>query len=708
MIQTAGGRQLRKKIIRHLAAFAVTAVFSLSFVIAASATVPYVSYNYNCDGEVVESSNIYKPDRALGGVDFGVGDFYEPTDMYIRDRQLYVLDSGNNRIVVCDTDAFTAKEVYVYENGTEVQITKSTGIYVDRVGRIFIADPENKCVWVTYDDGNVLCRVEKPESEYFDQALEFLPKRVVGDSVGNIYVQCTGVYEGLVIFDSTYSFTGFYGSEKVQTTAQLLQSYFWKQFMTSEQKEAMSNYVPSEIYNMDISDDDFMYTITPGSLAPGGKSKQEPDSIRCLNPKGSDILDTYMPANIEQIFEADNRYLNFIDIVYSDTGYINVLDNKQGRIYQLDSNMQLVSAFSGLGEYVGTFKSPSAIESLDDCIYVLDTANCNITKFSLTEIGLTVHQALDLYNSGDYEASLEPWLRVVDENSNFQLAYIGIGNAMFNDGRYKEALHYYELGKYSEGYSLAFKEYRITWLRDNFVWLLATAVLLAAGLKIFRTVRAKRFPKRSVAVAELSNGRLMLYSVLHPFVGYEEMRYKKKISYRFMLLVYAALVVLGVLEQQYMGRSFSMNSSADTSIFNIAVVRLVIILLFAVSNWAFSVLMNGKATFAQICGFTMISIIPYIICGVLRVGLSHVMVASEGVFLTVLMAVGIICSFALMMIAFSVFHEYEIGRSLFIFIITIIGMLLIAILGFLIYSLAQNVIDFIKTIFSEILYRLNV
>lgn len=676
----------------------------LSF--SCSAAVPYTSYNYDSTGNIVKSGDIYEPQDVISGEGMGLGGFTSPADLFVAGDVLYVLDSGNNRIVKQDLTTDTASEIFFTDGGAEVSLAKAAGIYVDAENRIYVADSENGCVWVADTFGTVINKITKPDSQYFDQDLEFLPRRVTGDSVGNIYVQCTGVYEGLVIFNENFAFSGFFGSEKVQTTAELLQSYFWKQLMTSEQKEAMANYVPSEIYSMDMSSENFLYTITPGSIISGLKYKSSADSIRCLNPKGSDVLESFMPPDVKRTFENDNKYLNFIDIVYSESGYINVLDNKQGKVYQFDNNMQLVSAFAGLGSFVGTFSQPCAIECYNDSILVLDSAKNNITVFSLTAMGKTVHTALEAYNNGDYAASLEPWLTVVEENPNFQLAYIGIGNALYNEADYEQAMHYYELARYTEGYSRAYKEYRITAMRDNFVWILVALILIIAAVKtVSMLIKKCKIPV--VGKISGSNFGLMLYSAFHPFVGFDRMRSRKIKSYGFTAAVFVMLVLQGVSEQQYMGKSFAIIDSSEINILSVTAVRLAVLLLFVVANWAFSVLMNGKATLADIWVFTCISLVPYIICGFIRVILSHVLVDTEGIFLTIILAIGIILSFALLMIAFSVFHEFEIGRSILLFIITVIGMLLMVVLAFLIYSLAQNVVDFVKTVFSEVVFRLN-
>ncbi len=696
---------MKRKLNRITIAFAVLCtVIGVSF--SCAAAVPYTSYNYDSSGKVVKSGDIYEPQGVISGELMNLGGFISPTDFFVLDDTLYVLDAGNDRIIKHNLNSGISSEVFISEGGKNISLVKTSGIYVATDGKIFVADSENGCVWVCDNEGKVETKITKPDSQYFDQELEFLPRKITGDSVGNIYVQCTGVFEGLVIFNDKYVFSGFFGSEKVQTTAELLQSYFWKQLMTSEQKEAMANYVPSEIYSMDMSRDNFLYTITPGSIISGLKYKSSAESIRCLNPKGSDVLESFMPKDVERAFENDNKYLNFVDIVYCESGYINVLDNKQGRVYQFDNNMQLVSAFGGMGSYIGTFVQPCAIETYGDNILVLDSSKNNITVFSLTEMGKTVHTALETYNDGDYSASLEPWLKVARENPNFQLAYIGIGNALYNEAEYKQAMDYYELARYTEGYSRAYKEYRITAMRDNFIWILLVLILVVVALKIGMSLIKKGKIPVIGKISESPFG-LMVYSAFHPLIGFDRMRSRKIKSYGFTAVVFAMLVLLGVCEQQYMGKSFAIIDSSEINIISVTAVRLAVMLLFVVANWAFSVLMNGKATLADIWIFSCISLVPYIICGFIRVVLSHLLVDTEGIFLTLILAVGIIISFALLMIAFSVFHEFELGRSVMLFVITVIGMLLMVILAFLIYSLAQNVVDFLKTVFSEFVFRLN-
>ena len=692
---------------KALTIFSVAAVFLACMASVSADSVPYASYTYDCDGNVVESGSVYSPMCVINGEGLNVGGFSGPADLFERDGYLYVLDSGNSRIVKTDIRGSFAKKIIPAESGEEIDLTKATGIYVDAKERIFIADSGNNAVWVLNADGAAEKKITKPDSEYFDKDIEFLPSRVIGDSVGNIYVQSTGIYDGLCIFDSEYQFTGFFGSEKVKTTSEILTSYFWKQFMTSEQKESMANYVPSEIYSMDISSEDFIYTITPGASLGTLPYKQNSDSIRCLNPKGSDTLKSDAPRNVEAALDSDNLYLNFIDVSYSESGYINLLDNKHGRIYQYDDNMRLITAFSGMGDFAGTFSNPCAIESTGEYILVLDAGKNNITVFEPTLIGTKIHNALSLYNSGNYQESLEPWLEVIEQNPNFQLAYIGIGNALFNEGNYKEAMSYYELAKDTEGYSNAYKEYRVIMMRNNIVWIVLVIVLAVVAIKLFSYLKRKKGLFAYFSASKMSSGYLMWYSARHPFIGFDAIRYNKRRCYPFCVVVFLLLVALGVAEQLFMGKSFGIVNTADTNILTVFLIRLAIVVLFVLSNWALSVLLDGKATVGEICTFSSIALVPYIICGFIRVILSHFLTAQENIFLTLLMLVGIGMGVALMLIGFSVFHEFETGKAVLILLLTLVGMLLITVLAFLLYSLTQNIVDFVRTIAGEFIFRMN-
>ena len=463
----------------------------LAVAFPAGAVIPYRSYTYDSYGNAVDAADLYEPEMTRNGYDLGVNMMAQPTDMYVSEEGLlYILDAGNSRVLVLDRELkFHHTVDKIMLDGQPQELAKASGIYVDQKGRIYIADTGNNRILCMEKDGKIFRTIEKPESEYFNEQVEFLPNKLVMDRAGNLYVQCTGIYQGLVIFDVNYSFNGFFGSDMVETTSEALRDFFWKQFMTEAQKEEMANYVPPEIRNFDITDNDFFYTITTAQFVPLETTKIEMDTIRRLNPKGSDMLVNKMSKNAYKAMELDARSLNFVDVCYDEKGFINLVDSLRGKIYQFDADMNLITAFGALGDYAGTFTTPTAIEVLGEKILVLDRAKCSLTAFRLTETGKKVHQALELYHAGKYTEAIEPWKEVIEKNTNFEFAYISVGNALYNQQDYAGAMEYFKLGRNSDKYSEAFKEYRVKLMRDNIGWGILALVLL---FLLYKGIRKRR------------------------------------------------------------------------------------------------------------------------------------------------------------------------------------------------------------------------
>ena len=305
--------------------------------ISVSAAIPYTSYTYDSYGNAVEAADLYEPEIVINGSEYSSVRLRQPSDMYVALDKIYILDAGNSRVVVLNKD-FTIESIIdkITVNGEQQKIQKASGIFVDTEEKIYIADSGGNRVLCLDKTGVVFREILKPESEYFSESVEFLPTKIVVDSAGNFYVKSVGCYQGLVVFDKEMNFKGFYGADLVQTTAEALSDFFWKQFMTEEQREQLANYVPPEMQNFDITSKDFIYTITPAQYFPGSKQKSEMDSIRYLNPRGADRLVNQMSKEAFAQLEYDSRSLNFIDVVYDENGFINLLDGQHGKIYQFD------------------------------------------------------------------------------------------------------------------------------------------------------------------------------------------------------------------------------------------------------------------------------------------------------------------------------------------------------------------------------------
>lgn len=421
----------------------------------------YSTYTYSNTGDISYSPDIYSVVSIIKGSDIGVGAMLSPSDMAVDSSgTIYVADTGNDRIVIIGKESTKSLSEFRFSDGSVTNLTEPQGVCVDKNGRIYICDTDNNRILCTDRTGNILMEITKPDSQYFTEGIEFIPKRIAVDSAANIYVSSVGAYQGLSLFSSQGEFSGFYGAEEVETTAEVLKDYVWKQFMTEEQKDTMASYIPPEACNVYINNRDFVLTIANSYYVPNTSEKSEMDSIRLLNPKGVNTLNLKTESFPGRAIAEDAKYLNFVAGCIDANGFLTLVDNAQNKIFRFDSAMNLIGIFGGRGNNAGTFITPVDVDTFGNSLYILDSANGTVTVYGETEYGTLIHEALVIYNTAEQTKAVGLWEEVLTYNSNYDLAYIGIGRALLNSGNAKEAMKYFELGHDSELYNDAFGVYR--------------------------------------------------------------------------------------------------------------------------------------------------------------------------------------------------------------------------------------------------------
>ncbi len=480
-----------KKLISFVSAAAITASMC---VVSVSASEAYNPYNYDRWGDPIASQAGYAADEFIDGIQIGCGEFSEPEDLFIsHDDLMYIVDKGNNRIVVTDLEFNLVDIMTEFNyNGEITTLKKPTGIFVDQyTGWIYIADNENERVIKCDKDGNVDMYFTRPETELYSDDVTYNPNKVVVDKSGNVYVVVKSVTKGAVMFDSNGNFLRFYGANRVEETAEVRANAFWNLISTEEQQLRSTKATPVGFTNFDIDDMGFIYTVTEST-------ETTTDLVKKLNPRGDNILDSLGVDNSFQFGDisptyysiyAKNSSLNDIDI--GPNGELNILDFEHGRIFQYDKECWLLFIMGGIGEQLGTFRSAVAIESYDNHLYVLDARKNGLTVFTRTVFGEIVTEAANLYNDGRYDESLEPWQNVLKYDGNYRRAYIGIGNALLNRFEYEEAMEYFEISISRSRYNKAFEGYRDEWLKANFTWLIVVIIVIIAVLIVFFHLKKK-------------------------------------------------------------------------------------------------------------------------------------------------------------------------------------------------------------------------
>ncbi len=460
--------------------------------------VSYSGYNYDAWGRSVPAPQSYLPARTVTLNDAGTA-LKNPTDIFVWHEQLiYLSDSGNNRIVVLDDDFNLLREVSSFvEDGSTTPLVNPTGLFVDDEGMLYVCLPDEGRVVVLDHESCLVREYGRPESDLLEETTAYKPNKVIVNQLGTVFVLPLGIYLGAVMYDSHSNFLGFYGANNVVVTAGVLRDYVWKQLLTQEQVDSMARYVPVQFAAFDIDKDNFIYTCT-------NESQNTYKEISKLNSLGDNVLISYTRNVVSQtgdfgdleraVYLGQLQDSRFVDLAIHDNEIFYALDRTRGRVFVYDQECHLLSVFGGSGNQLGTFDYPIALDTLGQRVLVLDHEKNSITVFERTHYGELVENAILLYMDGLYQQARELWEEVSRWNVNSELAYTGIGKALYEEGKYKEAMHYFELGYDRKGYSRAFDEYRMEVARKVFPAVFTVLAVLAAAAVITGKIRRHRKP----------------------------------------------------------------------------------------------------------------------------------------------------------------------------------------------------------------------
>ncbi len=206
--------------------------------------------------------------------------------------------------------------------------------------------------------------------------------------------------------------------------------------------------------------------------------------------------------------------------------------------------------------------------------------------------------------------------------------------------------------------------------------------------------------------ASMSKTAYLFYILRHPVDGYQELKNNHKFSLARANIILGFWVLLEILNWSYVDWDFRTNF-ADVEMIFILGTTILLFAMSVLSNWSFCTLLDGKGRFKEIWVVAAYALLPYLICGYIRVFLSFFMVVDEAVFLTYLQSIALIWTFFLIVVGLSALHEYEIKKTLASILLTILGDMIIIFLMVLVSGLVTQIYNFFMTVISEIYYRIN-
>lgn len=708
-----------KKMLRIWAAVAALLMIVASVIPTYAA--PYKTYTYDINGRPQLSPDAYTPimqiDSAYMGLPSAMSD---PRDLFVGpDGRIYIVEGGNNRVDVLDPNFkfLFAISSFVNDQGVPDSLNGPSGCFVTDE-YIYVADTENNRIVVFTLDGEIDHILEAPTSAVFEQNNIYKPVALAVDSAKRIYVVSSTTYQGIIALNEKGEFQGFIGAQRV--TYNII-DIIWRSFQTAEQRALSTQYISTEYNNITIDEEGFIY-VTTSSIDEGAqrasiRDKASPYApVKKLNTAGNDVMSRngfFSPhgevnINDSPIFSDITGPSKIIDVALGEEGTWSIIDEKRSRIYTYDQDGNLLFAFGDKGMQVGNIQSIEAIAYKGSDLLVLDKTANNITLYSRTEYGDILINALRNENQRRYERAIDDYKAILQRNSNFDTAYVGIGKALYRQGKWTEAMEYFKAAYDVPNFSNAFKMYRQEWVSKYFIVIPIVVVLVCWGLMKFFSFAAKVNKKTAISTKKRTFGQEILYGfhlIFHPFDGFWDLKHEKRGSIRGAIF-YIALSVLA-FTYQAIGRSYIFNPRATYASILVQVTSLLVpLFLWVTANWCLTTLMDGEGSFKDIFVATSYSLLPLPMFIIPATLLTNVLLDSERGIYTMLITiawywVGILIFFGMM-----VTHDYTLGKNIITSIGTIVGMAFIMFVMILLSTLVVKMVGFVSSIVTEISYRL--
>ncbi len=706
---------------RKLIQIVLLSLLLVSFASAALAEAPYASYTYDEWNRSVSAPVGYTVEKTVYGSLTDSGAWKEAQDLITTaDGRILVADTGNNRILEYDA-AFNLLRTITefFRDGQPMPVSGPSGLHLSADGKLYVAmSKAAQAVVADLETLETQLVIENLKHALLGEDFSFVPAKIGADNAGRIYILSTGCFSGLLQFSPQGEFMGYYGSNKVTVTAEVLFQHYWKSIMTDEQRANMTSILPVEYSNLHCAPDGFVYASTVGTETPVNQIKR-------LNPLGNNTFyargekeinfGDYELASVKNVSTMVQLLPTFVDVVTTqDCEFIYAVDRAYGRIFERDRNGNLIAVFGALGNQEGTFKQPSAIALMEDDVLVLDTGKGSVTMFAPTEYAALVHDAVLKYNAGEYAASRDVWEEVLRRNTNATQAYAGVGRALLKENRYDEALAYFKLGDSRDEYSQAYRIVRLNIIRDNAPWVVCAVVGAVILFKLLGKLLKKLGWKKEMAAnaggklldaAHLSRHTLFPHVLFHPFDGFSQIRFTGPVA----LWPSAVILVLYVIATIYQfvgtGYLFNQNNIADINLWLLLAKSLGVVVVFIAAQWSMAILTNGSGRFKDIVITACYSLAPYTICLFVGTWMSNFMILDE-MYAEYIILLGLAWSAMLLVIGTMTIHELPFARALGFLLLTVAAMAVIVFVMVLFYTLLMQLCTFGYTLYVEIVFRM--
>ena len=641
---------------------------------------PYYTLTEIYSGEEAHSPAGYLPDGTFNEFD-GKG-LKRPADLFVDENDnLFISDEGNKRVIMC-----TLEGEWIRTFGGK-DLKQPGGICV-RNGRLYVTDIKLKQVLV-YDveTGAEVFVLEHPGTPLYGVKAKFEPLEVVVDDAGGMYVISKGNTNGIAQFAADGTFLGYFGANDTELS---LTEKLKRLTYTEEQLAKLKRVIPATPTALDMDGRGLIYTVTTGV-----------QGVKRLNMAGINIME-----------ETRWGFDNTVDVAVGAQENIFVI-SELGYIMEYTRDGRCLFHFGGQDQdrtRTGLFVNTVAIDvDSHGNLYVLDRDKALVQRFTVTDYANLVHEGLALYQEGRYAESRGPWEQVLQLNSMFDYAHMGLGRAYYKLEMYEEALQASRRGGDKEGYSDSYWEVRNVFLQGGIMWLIGGVFALWLLGKVWKLLKTRvkavqGFCERVHAffdVKLLRELRFAPYFLRNPADAFYGVKHEGKVSVLSATILYIAAILIFIINKYACGFLFKTVEDGQFEVGMDLVMLIGGIALFLIACNLICSIRDGEGTFKQMyCSFAY-ALGPYVMIKPITFALSFVLTYNEAFIITLLDLAAVALCLMLVVMMVKSLQNYTFTETFIALLLTLFTMLMIIIAMVIAAALVAQLWEFITAVWKE-------
>ncbi|MCL1878476.1 MAG: YIP1 family protein [Defluviitaleaceae bacterium] len=199
--------------------------------------------------------------------------------------------------------------------------------------------------------------------------------------------------------------------------------------------------------------------------------------------------------------------------------------------------------------------------------------------------------------------------------------------------------------------------------------------------------------------------KIPLYIMVRPFDGFYEMKYMKEGTLKISFLNLILVLVSYAINDQYASLIVNPQNPLTLNSLWYWVMIVTALILFCVSNWSVTSLMDGEGKLKEIFMAVTYAMTPLVLTIIPATILSNFLSQEEAGFYFMIMSVGVAYFVFLVFCGLVVVHNYGAAKAVLSIVLTFFALLVIVFLITLLLTLWQQLYVFGFSIYTELMFR---